>query len=479
MKRRRKNLPDPVAGGGSRNDFDHLKAINRIITEGTHLNPVTSLTELAQYRNLESIGPSDVAIAKAVMNMTARVKKDTYMDYAHFLLQPDAYPKKVRVPGMLQNPVGTEIRNFRNFHQIRVLDTTGDIVFMFSPGAYSFGKEEIRGTADARIRPPISCWKAGWVSDVNSKTDPVWTYDHMGYDFNDRGLGDYFVSGRLLAAQLTINVIMSKTASGRIVASPFYNNDSFTQENWYPNLEQWDAVAKMWKISKGTDPTKPGNDQEKIFFKETADKTVKDTNIGTVMDNKIIYDSPVEAGIQMVYIPVDQPNYDFMATNDGVYSVDENRPHKNRMDYIGIIRGLPTGSRVEVFLSGYFEFNVRDTMFELFASPYDISNYTTGSTQDLNDAINSLRGDPTNFMGAPDDRNRTAYIQDDRAKYSNNWINDDTKDYIRKLFKGALSFGGEKLKASMPKLKNYTDDDLLDALFGDYFGGRMVYYLIY
>ena len=142
---------------------------------------------------------------KAMSKMLKSMDQSTWVDYVYFLLNPIKSPRKVKVPGLISNPLGTCVREFKSFVSYASVNTS-DIYFIFTPGSYCFnsGDYNTAGSYPGATQFLIA-QKTGTASpDVDANYTP--TAMPMPWPANT---STFFTDSRLLAAELKVNVIES------------------------------------------------------------------------------------------------------------------------------------------------------------------------------------------------------------------------------------------------------------------------------
>lgn len=314
-------------------------------TYDDYLEPLAEITNRSKSALRKYFSPEDVRgltadqlryLVKQLKNMS----RNTWVDYLHFLLHPITSPRKVRIPGFISNPLGTEIRCFKNLLTFTTVAGTYDTKFCWSPGIWDFSK-----TSATKLQ--TNSFSIGQQRQPFTGTNGVptlndYAYQPMGVYWPD-AVNTYFTNSRLLASECRINVIMNTlSAQGRVVISPVY----------VTNRQPFLAAA-----SNLVDPA---------YINDPALSFV-DKDIDDIFDNKIVHDAPVVEGARMVYLPVGQDNTDWVGIKSPSNGTT-NDPMYNRMDYSGIFRGLPTGTKIEVYIVSYFEFTVNEKYYEIVAS---------------------------------------------------------------------------------------------------------------
>lgn len=320
---------------------------------------------------LKNMNPAQVRyVSKAIRGLS----KMSWVDYLNFILHPIASPRKVRMPGIIQGPLGTQVRCFKHFITHTTVNSIWDTMFCWSPGQVHFSAATGSTANTFDNGKVLSC--NFMIGQINDTTTPVGTLNQDDYTkwtvtdvrkYWPDNMATYFQQYRLLAAECRINAIQPEiSGTGRVVSSMTLRNNDAVQI-WPTNTATF----------VGTNPSK--------------NNTIK-RSLDDLFDNRIVHDSNIMDGLRMVYIPGDVSVQDWINI-DASSTADKYHGQYTRYDYNGIIRGLPNNTKIEAYMVYYYEFQVQEDMAEVMWNPdAEIGGSRSTVTGTIEDVLSSLQG---------------------------------------------------------------------------------------
>ena len=233
------------------------------------------------------------------------VKNINWKHYLMFLLYPSDFPIKVRPPGIMPLPTGTEIRQIRDYRSVTISADNNIFKLRYDPlmagGSLEYAYYSQGLYAAGTSLTNATLFPANW--------------------------GTVFTAHRLIAAECRIQVIQSLEESrGRIITSPS-------------------------GISSGA----------------ITEAEFNGTTVGNIWDNQFVVEGEAIDGCRMIFLPAEEKNLNFARMTDDWSTAAQ--PGYTRLIWDCIIRGLKAGATIELFFTFYFEGIVSDDYMELVSSP--------------------------------------------------------------------------------------------------------------